>query len=296
MLSFLFAHLALMAPPPADFTPKACGDAPEGMSCIPGGPFLRGTNDGQEAARPQSTVTLETFYMDQNEVTYAQYRNCVAKQGCPDVKPLYRDFDRPNQPMNGESWFDANEYCKLQGKHLPTEAEWEKAARGTDGRTYPWGEEPCTCERAVIMDETGRSCGVKKKGQHPEKGRVFEVASKPAAIYGLYDMAGNSYEWVADWYSESWAACGDDCSGLNPKGPCNGAEKCKGHHEKSVRGGSWYWGPEHATTFWRRSYKPSNKPAHHFGFRCAASIEEAEAIAKGEKPSKKSEKKKSDKK
>ena len=258
--------------------PIPCETAPQGMACIPGGEFLRGTNDGQEAARPQSTVYVQTFYMDIDEVTYSAYRACVAKGRCPDVKPLYRDFDRPNQPMNGESWYDAVAYCEAQGKHLPTEAQWEKAARGTDGRIYPWGNEPATCERAVIMDERGRSCGVKKRGQHPEKGRVFEVGSKPPAVYGLRDMAGNSYEWVADWYSESYAACGAACEGIDPKGPCDGAPKCKGHSQKSVRGGSWYWGPEQAQTFWRRAYKPSNKPAHHFGFRCAASVEEARKL------------------
>jgi formylglycine-generating enzyme required for sulfatase activity len=83
-------------------------------------------------------------------------------------------------------------------------------------------------------------------------------------------MSGNAWEWVADWYSKSYQACGKDCQGTNPKGPCQGAAKCPGHPEKVVRSGSWYWDASYATTTKRRSHFPENKPQyHHFGFRCA---------------------------
>lgn len=245
-----------------------------GMSCIPGGPFIRGSNEGPKPARPEAKVYVETFYMDQNEVTVAEYKLCVRRKKCVKSGPQYADFSRPKQPINGISWYEAVAYCKAVGKHLPTEAEWEKAARGTDGRLYPWGNEPATCQRAVIKDEKGRSCGVMKRGKHPEKGRVWEVGKKPSTQYGLYDMAGNSYEWVADWYSQSYETCGEACLGINPKGPCGGAKDCPKHHDKVVRGGSWYWPAEHATTIYRRRHVPSNRPFHHFGFRCAASLEE----------------------
>ena len=89
-------------------------------------------------------------------------------------------------------------------------------------------------------------------------------------------MAGNSWERVADWYSPSWAACGADCEGVDPKGPCGGGDPCPGHDERVVRGGSWYWPAKHATTWHRRPHTPANKPVfHHFGFRCAASLEAA---------------------
>ncbi|MBM4395508.1 MAG: SUMF1/EgtB/PvdO family nonheme iron enzyme [Deltaproteobacteria bacterium] len=249
------------------------------MSCVPGGPFVRGADHGPEDARPASRVFVSTFYMDRDEVTHAEYQACVKARKCPPAGPKYVDYDRPRQPVTGVSWHDAVAYCRATGRRLPTEAEWEKAARGPDGRLYPWGDEPVTCKRAVIMDETGRSCGVRKsKGGHPEKGRTLEVGSRPPGIFGLYDMIGNSWEWVADWHSRSWTACGDACAGPDPKGPCGGRDPCPGHRQRVVRGGSWYWPASHATGVFRRPHFPSNEPFHHFGFRCAASVEEARAI------------------
>jgi len=256
-----------------------CGEPPAGMACIPGGPFVRGTDDGPPNTRPAAVVTLSTFYMDLYEVTNEEYQACVKARMCDPAGPRYVDYDRPRQPITGVSWYDAEKYCRAQGKHLPTEAEWEKAARGPDGHLYPWGDEPVTCKRAVIMDSTGRSCGVKKaRGKHPEKGRTLEVGSRPPGIYGLYDMIGNAWEWVADWYSESYGACGQACLGKDPKGPCNGKDPCKGHRMKLVRGGSWYWPASYNTGVYRRPHYPSNEPFHHFGFRCAASEEEARAL------------------
>lgn len=259
---------------------KACANAPEGMSCVPGGPFIRGSDTGHDAAKPQGKVWVQSFFMDRNEVTYGEYKACEKRRKCDKAGPKYRDFNRPQQPINGVSWFDAVKYCKAHGKHLPTEAEWEKAARGTDGRTFPWGEAPANCDRAVMKTpKLGRSCGVKKRGQHPDTGRVWLVGKKPPTQYGLFDMAGNSYEWVADWYSKSYEKCGAACAGVDPKGPCDGKVPCRGYRRKVVRGGSWYWDAERMTTFYRRAHIPANKPAyHHFGFRCAASVEEATAI------------------
>jgi len=283
LASTLVLAAGAAAPPHAEPPPVTpCADPPAGLACIPGGSFLRGSDDGPKDTRPQATVWVQTFYMDIYEVTVAQYDACVARGACAKAKTAYSDFSRPRQPKVGITWYHAAAYCKAQGEHLPTEAEWEKAARGTDGRLYPWGNEPATCDRAVIMDERGRSCGVKKQGGEPDKGRTFEVGTLAANQFGLFDMAGNSWEWVADWYSKSYRACGKDCEGLNPKGPCAGKEPCKGHDERIVRGGSWYWPAEYATTVYRRPHAPDNKPYHHFGFRCAASTEEAVKLnAKG---------------
>lgn len=262
--------------PPA---PLECKPAPQGMACIPGGPFLRGADKGPRNARPQEKVWLQTFYMDVYEVTVEAYQACVKSGKCKPAKTYYRDYSRPRQPKVGVSWYHAKAFCEAKGKRLPTEAEWEKAARGTDGRKYPWGDEKATCERAIIKDARGRSCGVKKKFGHPEKGRTFEVGKRPPNQFGLYDMAGNSWEWVADWYSKSYRSCGKACRGIDPKGPCQGRSPCKGHDQKIVRGGSWYWPASHATTTFRRPHFPKNHPYHHFGFRCAASAEQAEKLA-----------------
>lgn len=225
---------------------------------------------------------VDTFYMDVYEVDVAHFDACVSAKACKPAKTNYSDYSRPKQPKVGVNWFDAVAYCGAQGKHLPTEAEWEKAARGTDGRRYPWGNEPATCERAVIMDADGkRSCGVVKKHGHPEKGRTFEVGTRPPTPPGLYDMAGNSWEWVYDWASPSYAACGEACTKDNPRGPCDGDLTCPGHSERVVRGGSWYWPASYATTTYRRFHVPSNHPIyHHFGFRCAASEAEAKALTR----------------
>jgi formylglycine-generating enzyme required for sulfatase activity len=259
-----------------DGTPMvACPPAPDGMACIPGGPFLRGRDDGPSNAHPRAQVWVSTFFIDRNEVTFAEFQACVAAGACEKAGPRYIDFDRPRQPINGISWFDARNFCQVQGKRLPTEAEWEKAARGTDGRLYPWGDEKATCEHAIIMGKEGRGCGVRKRGDKPETGYPAEVGSRPPNQFGVYDLSGNSYEWVADWYSRSYEHCGADCAGVDPKGPCGGADACAGYRHKVVRGGSWYWPAEYATTTFRRAHVPRNEPFHHFGFRCAASVEDA---------------------
>jgi sulfatase modifying factor 1 len=257
---------------------------PPGMSCIPGGPFLRGATDAQGTAkdgnaRPQSSVWLQTFYMDQYEVTFAEYGECIAAKKCKKAGPSYPDFDAPKQPIAGISWFDARDFCAWRGKRLPTEAQWEKAARGTDGRIYPWGDEPATCERAIYKDARGRSCGVPQNSKnHKHVGRPEPVGSRPATQYGLFDMAGNGWEWTADWSSPSWKACGAACAGVDPQGPCAGKPTCATSKRKIVRGGSWYWPAERMTTFHRRPHEPANAPIfHHFGFRCAATLDDPAA-------------------
>lgn len=255
---------------------EPCSAPPTDMACIPGGEFIRGVNQRRSNAHPAETVWLQTFYMDKFHVTYEQYQTCVKEGKCQPARPTYPDFNHPRQPMTKVSYYDALNYCKAHGKHLPTEAQWEKAARGTDGRTYPWGNEPITCKRAIFFDQQGRSCGVKQRSREPDKGKPWDVGSRPPGVYGLYDMSGNSWAWVLDSYSSSYADCGKDCEGVDPKGPCQGEEPCPGHKLHIVRGGSWYWGPSMATTYYRRAVTPIN--GHHFGFRCAASVQEAASL------------------
>jgi len=245
------------------------------MACIPAGAFVRGSNEGNANEEPEASVELDAFFMDITEVTVEAFEACVASTACKPVHTLYSDFSRPRQPKVGVSWFDARNFCRAMSKHLPTEAEWEKAARGVDGRRFPWGNEAITCERAIIMSDKGRGCGVRKEGAEPEKGRTAEVGSRPADPHGLHDMAGNAWEWVHDWYATSYADCGEACTGRNPRGPCDGEDRCARFSVRVVRGGSWYWDGSRATTTYRWYHQPTNDPYHHYGFRCAASLEEA---------------------
>ena len=292
-------HTVAISAPSTNVKVEPClTDVVDGMSCIPGGSFIRGSEAPRTCKqgevrripptkpnhKPIAKVHLSTFYMDKTEVTYAAYQRCVKAGDCRRRRPAYNDYNRAKQPMVGVTWYEANQYCKAVGKHLPTEAEWEKAARGSDGQLYPWGDEPADCEKAVIKDKSGRSCGVKKKAPSPAKGRTLEVASRPAGRFGLFDMIGNAEEWTADWYTRDYATCGPNCAMNNPRGPCpeQAPEKaCKGYTKKSVRGGSWYWPSNCATSWTRRPHFPNNKPYHHFGFRCAASLAEASHLTQG---------------
>lgn len=280
----IFLSLALAAAldpaaPPSTFDGApaaiACPQGlPDDMACIPGGVALRGDDGRHKPARPAEWVWIQTFLMDKNEVTYADYKACEKAGDCPKDGPNYRDFNAPTQPINGIDWYAAKKYCETKGKRLPTEAEWEKAARGPKHTRYSWGDERATCKRAVIKDKRGRSCGKKQRSKkHADVGRPEPVGSKPAGGYGLYDMAGNSWEWVQDWGAPTYKKCGDACRGVDPKGPCDGADKCPGYKMRVVRGGSWYWPASYATAFHRRFHTPNNKPVHHFGFRCAQSVD-----------------------
>ncbi|MBI5489297.1 MAG: SUMF1/EgtB/PvdO family nonheme iron enzyme [Deltaproteobacteria bacterium] len=241
-------------------TPEAfvvCTEPPADMICIPGGPFVRGSDDGNADERPRGEVTVSTFHIDRHEVTNADFRRCMAAGVC-ELAHHYAGFNNDDQPVVAIDWINAAAYCAWVSKRLPTEAEWEKAARGTDGRTYPWGEDPPTCERAHYADCDPR-------------------ASKPVGSFtpgpwGISDMAGNAYEFVQDWYSPCYRGCpdecGDDCFGTDPKGPCGGAERCPGRDRRLLRGGSWFWESDQVRTSSRRGMRPDSR-GHRLGFRCA---------------------------
>ena len=189
------------------------------MVLVPAGEFWMGCSrrdsscDGDE--KPGRKVYLDAFEIDRTEGTVAQYRACVEAGRCPHPQTdEYRNWGksgRDDHPINGVSWSDANTYCRWAGKQLPTEAQWEKAARGTDGRVYPWGDEKASC-RYAVMDDGGSGC--RTFGTMP-------VGSKPAGAspYGALDMAGNVLEWTADWYAKHYYG---KASSRNPPGAAGG--------------------------------------------------------------------------
>lgn len=260
-----------------------CAVEISGMKCIPAGPFFRGSNNHDADEKPEQKIDLSEFFMDTYEVTNREFNECLAAGKCRDCLKNHtcsqvtagygKLYQREKQPVVGISWYTAKEYCEFRGKRLPTEAEWEKAARGPDGNLYPWGNEPATCARAIIEEGTGAN---KIKGCQPKRTAVEwhmttdDVGTRPPGAYGLYDMAGNSWEWTQDWYAASHGDCGAACGGKDPKGPCGGADRCPGYTKKVLKSGSWWWPGEYARGSKRRAHIPENFPEyHHFGFRCA---------------------------
>ncbi|MDW7649198.1 MAG: SUMF1/EgtB/PvdO family nonheme iron enzyme [Nitrospiraceae bacterium] len=245
------------------------------MVRIPVGPFLMGSDkkvdrNAYPAELPQRTIHLDAYEIDQFEVTTVQYlKYALAK----DLPPLIDwQYDGGNfqetmasHPVMHVSWADADAYCKWAGKRLPTEAEWEKAARGEDGRIYPWGNQPAGLSRANF-GRTGLSGPVRDR---PERlvlyPPIISVDKYDNAVgpYGTFQMAGNVAEWVADWYDKDYYKTAPD---RNPKGPENGTQK-------SFRGGGWIDSTPSVRGAQRNGTDPSTK-MNWMGFRCARDAKE----------------------
>ncbi len=252
------------APLPTGSTTISSGAKGSEMIRVPAGEFIMGSSGTQVEKAfqlckkyfenckqdwfndeiPQHRVYLDAFSVDKYEVSNEKYAKCVSVGPCsPNNK--YDGFTDPQQPVVGVDWNQALTYCSWAGKRLPTEAEWEKAARGTDGRTYPWGE-GIDCTKANY-----RQCGHNK---------TKPVGSYPsgASPYGAMDMAGNVWEWTADWYDSNYYRNG---SSKNPKGSPSGRNRV-------FRGGSWSNYPSYIRVSYRRGRRP-NFQKNYVGFRCA---------------------------
>ena len=253
---------------------------PEGMVLIPAGTFQMGSTTGDVDEVPVHTVELDAFYIDQHEVTNAEYQAFVAATGHPpprgigytavyellknDYEP-WNDpgFNHPDQPVTTVTWFDATAYCEWVGKRLPTEAEWEKAARGgLEGARYPWGDtEPDNTSANFADSQT------KFEWRSPDVNDGFlftaPVGTFPPNSYGLFDMAGNVWEWCADWYSPTYYSDVQDAENppRNPTGPDTGERRV-------LRGGTWYRAVHTIRNAERVSDFP-NSSLNVVGFRCA---------------------------
>jgi formylglycine-generating enzyme required for sulfatase activity len=216
---------------------------------VPAGSFTMGDDESS----PTRQRFVDAFYMDRYEVTTARYAKFLESTGSDYVPDFWDEIAGANSgemPVIGVSWNDANAYCRWAGRRLPTEAEWEKAARGTDGRTYPWGESSPTIDRANYQNTS----------PGPYESALSPVGSHPTgkSPYGVDDLAGNASEWVADWYTESFPT--DDV--YNPRGPSEGEKKV-------IRGGGRYDQVNRLNTASRQFASPDTR-GEDIGFRCAS--------------------------
>jgi formylglycine-generating enzyme required for sulfatase activity len=235
----------------------------EEMVGISAGPFIHGTNDGGFDEQPQRTIFLDAFSIDRYEVTNHQYQQFVTATGHrkPGLPSRYAKSGSKvrgvNQPVVYVSWEDASEYCRWRGKRLPTEAEWEKAMRGVDGRLWPWGnnEQPHGANWARVQDG------------HEVSARVGTfVADK--SPFGVMDGAGNVIEWVADWYNETYYK---DSPERNPPSPEHGTYRV-------LRGGGYTTTGLDIRITSRSKMMPDFRD-ETIGFRCANSNVEAREAA-----------------
>jgi eukaryotic-like serine/threonine-protein kinase len=230
------------------------------MVDVPAGEFHMGSEMSlkDKDERPIHLVYLDEFWIDQTEVTNGMYAKCVSAGNCQQPIKSSSSFrssyyDNPqfaDYPVIYVSWYAASAYCAWAGGRLPSEAEWEKAARGTDERTYPWGNTPPSCSLANYQ-----GCKID----------TAAVASYPdgASPYGVLDMAGNVWEFVNDWYGETYYS---QSPSSNPQGPASG----DGNYSV-LRGGSWV----ESEDFLRSSYRLDDGRDNmypKFGFRCASSL------------------------
>jgi formylglycine-generating enzyme required for sulfatase activity len=230
------------------------------MRLVPAGEFILGSDTDSDNRNQAHRVYLDAFYMDTYEVTNARYAECVTAEMCDPPYETKTDF-RPSYYGNPQfddfpvvyiDWYMARTYCETwRGARLPTEAEWEKAARGTDGRTYPWGE-GISCEQSNYDGDPSYDAFC--VGDTSEVGR-YERGKSP---YGLYDLAGNVFEWVSSIHA-SYPYDGTD-----------GREDLARGGDRVIRGGGWSQDAHDQTVFYR-SWMAPHFSESETGFRCAKS-------------------------
>jgi len=274
---------------------NVCAGAPSDMVCVSAGVFTMGSKIGDADEMPKHQVTLGEFLIDKYEVTFGQYMQCVQAQKCgvPRYYPPLKQRKvvgskikvikklpakgkggaRPTAPLvvkvrvstimvdsalpaAGITWVDAKNYCEFKGRHLPTEAQWEYAARGAQGTYYAWGDSPPICERV-----NSASCGM-----YPKPAKSLP---RGKSTFGAHHMTGNVWEWVHDWYDPKYY--GSSANVTDPTGPANFKDPGTGNWKyryRGLRGGSWSGIPSELRTAYRYRLLPSMY-ANDIGIRCA---------------------------
>ncbi len=231
---------------------KASGQVYEqSMALVPAGEFTMGSSKGDPDEQPMRKIYVDAFLIDKHQMSvgkYGVFLDTTAHEAPADWDVMNKSMHQKRPVVNVE-WADADAYCRWAGKRLPTEAEWEKAARGTDGRIYPWGNQLPTDFHANMKKEIWNNHVVLSPVG------IYEGGKSP---YGVYDMAGNVWEWVNDWYSQDYYKTGPL---RNPTGPPTG-------NYKVIRGGSWGSSPNDLRSADRESRLPSFGGLGT-GFRCA---------------------------
>ncbi len=233
---------------------KPATSPPEGMALIPAGEFRMGSPQaiGEDDEHPQHSVYLKSFFMDVTEVTQEDYEKVMGKN------PSH--FKGKNLPVEKVTWSEARAHCQTLGKRLPTEAEWEKAARGSRNLDFSWGSEV----KSKAGNFCDNQCDKKWKSIQFEDGykNTSPVKSYSPNDYGLFDMSGNVYEWVKDWYHKDTYK---ESPYENPKGPETGTFRV-------IRGGAWDISPVALRNAYRFGLAPDSR-SYSVGFRCAQSTQ-----------------------
>jgi len=229
------------------------------MVIVPAGEFKMGSDSYKADEKPAHTVYLDAFYIDRYKVTNVFYKTCVDASVCAPPKYMnsylrpnyYGDTKYDNYPFVAADWYAAKTYCEWRGARLPTEAEWEKAARGTDQRTYPWGEG---------IDQSRANYNNNNETNYVGDTSKVDNYASGVSPYGAYDMAGNVWEWVADLYDGNYYSSLLGAT-KNPLGPTVGEFRV-------VRGGSWNSNDYSLRSSYRSWLNPTNATIY-VGFRCA---------------------------
>jgi len=224
------------------------------MARIPAGEFTMGSDDRMPDEGPQHKVTLESYWIDLYEVTNAQYKKFIDatnRRSPAHFRNRTYPSGKADHPVTEVTWYDADAYCAWAGKRLPTDQEWEKAARGTDGRMFPWGNE----------FDTDKANTPQRWAKLKEEGDTMPVGSFPDGVspYGLYDMSGNVWEWTSSWYK---AYPGNTHPSEN-----------YGEEYKTLKGGSWwdcsFYKCGISAPVFNRAFFIRGTHNKSFGFRCA---------------------------